>query len=160
MPQIITEIRDLAGVLRLALDATTGFRRVTLTAPGGTLWDVPTESSVYVDGATQGPTPPRRPEYSRNEVLRVRGADGLDRDTRAYWLSVEDRIEALAAHTATPFLWVVCDGGYVWTYRSIGPATVDPSMAERDDLVAGRRPVALRFKVQPNPTKVNPDEEP
>jgi hypothetical protein len=160
MPQILTQIRALDGDLILDLNPSTGFRRVTLTAPGAALWEVPTETGAYVDGETQGPTPPRRPAYTRNEVLRVRGNPALAVDARPYWLSVEDRIEELVAAVATPFLWVVCDGGYVWTYRSIGPGSVDPTMAEKEDLVAGRRPIALRFKVQPNPTKTNPDEEP
>ena len=84
------------------------------------------------------------------------GLFGWELDDGPYWRSVEDRIEALVQQVTAPFLWVVRDGGYLWTYRSIGPATVDPSLAERDDLVARRRPVALRFKVQPNPTKAVP----
>ena len=158
MPTITTEIRNLDGTLRLALNPDTGYRRVSLTAPGGALWEVPTIESTYVEGAAQGPTPPRRPPYSRNEILRVFGDPTLwdELDDGPYWRSVEDRIEALVQQVTAPFLWVVRDGGYLWTYRSIGPATVDPSLAERDDLVARRRPVALRFKVQPNPTKAVP----
>lgn len=161
MARIITRIHNLDGTLRLDLKPSTGFRRVTLTAPGGALWDVPTTSGPYVEGETQGPTPPRRPAYSRNEILRVFGDPAIaDKSSPEYWMSVEDRVEELVANTTTAFLWLVCDGGYLWTYRSVGPATVDPTLAQQEDLVAHRRPVALRFKVQPNPTKVNPDEVP
>lgn len=152
--RILTQVLDLAGDLVLDLNPATGYRRVTLTAPGGQAWKFETEESPYVDGGTVRSTF-SRPMGDRNELVRIHGDEALKATPDAYWMQVEDRLEALAAAVSQPFLWRIRDAGYVWTYRSIGPASVTP-LGSKEDLVAFRRPAQMKFLVQPNPTKVAP----
>lgn len=152
--RILTQVLDLAGDLVLDLNPATGYRRITLTAPGGRDWKFDTDEGPYVDGA-QVTSPYSRRPGDRNELVRIFGDEALKATPDAYWMQVEDRLEALADAVAQPFQWRIRDAGYVWTYRSIGPASVTP-LGSREDLVAFRRPAQMKFLVQPNPTKAAP----
>lgn len=154
-PRIITRIHNLNGTLRLDLTPAAGYRRVTLTAAGGASWGFGLVDSRYVEGAAVD-GPPRRVHRTRQEVLHVHGDQALLPDEDAYWMSLEDRIEQVVQDTATSFLWAIRDGGYLWTYRSVGPANVDP-VSTKNDINLKYRPVTLGFVVQPDPTRVDPN---
>lgn len=154
-PRVITRIHALNGDLVRDLNPGTGYRRVTLTAAGGATWGFDVIDSRYVEGATVDRTP-LRVHKSRQEVLHVFGDKSLLPDQDAYWMSLEDRVQQLVTDTAQQFLWAIRDGGYLWTYRSIGPANVEPVSSE-NDINLQYRPVTLGFLVQPNPTHVDPN---
>lgn len=150
----VAQVRDLSGDLILDLSHEAGYRHASLAGTGGALWDVPTETSAYVDGETQGPTPPRRITLRRVERILVSGNRSLTGD--AYWRSVEDKLDLIEAAVSQTFLWTVGLGGYVWTYRTVGPANLDASEFSPDAYATGERVVILSFTVQPNPTKAVP----
>lgn len=155
-PRIITRIHAPdGGALVRDLNPSTGYRRVTLTAAGGSNWAFGILDSRYVEGAAVD-GPPRRTHRSRREVLHVFGDAALAGEEDAYWMSLEDRIEQLVQDTSSTFLWAIRDGGYLWTYRSVGPANVQPVSSEHD-VNLRFRPVTLDFVVQPDPTKVDPN---
>lgn len=147
-----TEVRDLTAALVLDIKPANGYERLTTTGPVGVGWRFGTIVSRYVEGEIVD-GPPTRGALVFNERIKVLG-DEAAADVTAYWESVEDRLEALITATSTTFLWTLSLGGYLWTYRSIGPANVDAS--ETDDYMrrGGWRMATLSFRVQPNPTKV------
>jgi hypothetical protein len=152
MQPVITRIHDLAGDLVLDLSPANGYRRVLVTPPGAVLQRTNDTSSAYVDGDTEV-TPATRSSLKFAEQIKVRGTPGLTGDE---WdRSVYDRIQAIIdAAATTRFLWVVSTGGYLWTYRTVHPASVDPTVTRREDLVARQQRVLLTFTGQPNPTRV------
>ena len=145
------QVRDLAGDLVLDLTPDDGYDWLGRTGTGGAVWRRNETESPYVDGATEV-TQAVLAAQRRIERFRVGGDESLTGDD--YWVSVEDRLDALEQAVSRRFLWVVSLGGYVWTYRTIGPADLDAADVQRLDGYAGRRMVALSFTVQPNPTKV------
>lgn len=154
MTTLITRILNPTdNALRLDLNPATGWRRVSTTMPGRVTRRFGTITSRYFDSEfVDGPA--TKAPIAHTEQLRVHG-DLAAASQDEYDVSLTDRYEALVSATSSTFLWVVSRGGYLWTYRSIGPASdVDPTQTDASDLVIGETPVVLTFKVHPNPTKV------
>lgn len=155
-PTVVTRISDLDGTLRLEL-APPRFRRRLVDAAAGTTYSENHTSSAYIGGASEV-TPGVPQALKRNEQIRVSGDPALAADEGAYWRDVEDNIVLLEQACSSRFLWTISTGGYLWTYRTVGPASTDASVVSKEDLAVGRRIVILQFTVQPDPVRVNPEE--
>lgn len=150
----IARIHDLNGDLVLDLSDANGYGASSLAGTAGTTYRDNLTEGPYVEGSAEV-TPAVRSSLRRVEKVVVLGTPGLTGD--AYWRSVEDRIVALEAAVAQQFLYTVSLGGYLWTYRSVGPANTEASdFDHRRAYALGQRDVLMSFTVQPNPTKVAP----
>lgn len=149
----VAQVRDLTGTLVLDLSHAAGYRHASLVGTGGVLWRENLTDGPYVEGSAEV-TPAVRSSLRRVERLLVSGNRSLTGD--AYWRTVEDKLDLLETAVSQQFLWTVSVGGYLWTYRTAGPANLDASQFSPDAYGTGERIVILDFTVQPNPTKVAP----
>lgn len=153
LPTLVAQVRNLSGDIVLSLTPAAGYRWLGLTGTAGRTHRRNETDGPYVEGTAEV-TPAVVASLRRVETIKVTGDPSLTGD--AYWRSVEDRLDDLEQATSAQFLWSITTGGYLWTYRTVGPADVDASRLEQDDFFVGQRVAVLSFTVQPNPTKVAP----